>query len=790
MVRWITTVGLAAALMTGGSVTAAALARDGKATASIVLGALPTLPERTAANELAAYLAKVTGATFAVATEDDAPKGASRICVGPTAAAMRVGVDPAKLGPEEWVMRTVGDDLVLAGGRPRGTLYAVYRFLEDVVGVHWWNPFEESVPRTPTLVIERLDRRGKPAFRYRDIYMLYGDDSGRFAARNRLNRQGDAPIAADYGGGMDYGPPYHVHTFYMYIPPATCFKDHPEWFSLINGKRDTDRKQLCLTNKELRGVFVEKLKAYIEQARAEARKTGRPAPGVFDISQNDWGGMCQCPDCQAIAEAEGSEAGPLLDFLNHIADAIKDEYPGIFIDTLAYQMTQQAPRTIRPRDNLIIRLCDTTSNFTRPITHPENQQFRDHLLSWAKIAKNLRIWDYAVTYAPYYGLPLPTVHTYPADYRFYAEHHVEGVFTEHEYPILADLRDLKVWMMMKLLEDPYRDYAELVRQFTDGFYGPAGKHIREYLRKLEAAAEAKPSHLSMGASPRQYRYLDLGFIRTAQAIFDAAEQATGDDAVLRRRVRHARLPLDRASVVLFPHLMKEWVQAGNEPQTMPLDRQAVAARYKDTWCAQVDLRIPEQERPAERAKADAEVAPLLARRAYVPLPQKFRGLPPGSVCHYTADETRNWRDFVQRVPDPEAESGITNRLELDANLKRDPTEERPYKLPMPWGLYDQINKDFGRRSVIKAADVPGPGYHWHRMGTFRIKPSDYVYFFWSWIIQVDVDNVVDPERPEQRFDVWARIKFEGPGFPHGKPDQRNAICVERVVLVKAEEEGE
>ena len=255
----------------------------------------------------------------------------------------------------------------------------------------------------------------------------------------------------------------------------TYFGTHPEWFSLIDGKRDAKEKQLCLTNAELRKFFLDKLKAYIESTRADAKQTGRPAPTVFDISQNDWGGMCQCADCQAIAKSEESEAGPLLDFVNYLADAIKTDYPEISLDTLAYVMTQKPPKTIQPRDNVIIRLCDTGSNFIKPITDPDNQAFHDHLLRWARIAKNLRIWDYAVTYAPHYELPLPTVHTYATDYQFYAEHNVEGVFTELEYTILADMRDFKVWMMMKLLEDPYQDYPTLLRTFTDGFYEARGR---------------------------------------------------------------------------------------------------------------------------------------------------------------------------------------------------------------------------------------------------------------------------------------------------------------------------
>jgi len=767
---------------------AAILAEGGTARATVVLAPDAEPDEQTAAREVAEYLNKVTGAEFSVRAEGEV-RLFSGVYVGPTAYAESQGVDAEELAPEEWVIRTVGPNLILCGGRPRGTLYAAYRFLEDVVGVHWWNPYRETVPSQPTLDVGDLDLTGKPVIRYRDIYMLYTYDGGRFAARNRLNRQGDAEITGEYGGGMDYGPPYHVHTFYNYVPPEEHSAAHPGWFSLIDGQRRGDgHYQLCLTNRELRDFMVQRLRGYIETSRAAAEQAGRPAPVVFSISQNDWNGQCQCAECQAIATAEESEAGPLLDFLNYIADAIAPDHPDIFIDTLAYTYTQKAPKSIRPRDNIIVRLCDTGSNFTRAITDPENTLFREHLSSWARIAKNLRVWDYAVSYAPYYGLPMASVHTYGPDYRFYAEHNVEGVFTEHEYPILADLRDLKIWMMMKLLEDPYQDYDRLVTTFTDGFYGPAAAPIREYLAKLTAASAAKVSYLSMSASPSNYRYLDLAFVTEAQGLFDQAQAAVQDDPELLQRVRHARLPLDRASVVCYSGLMREWLAAGKDPEAMPIDRDAVASRYQGTWYEQIDLRVGANERAAEKAVCDAEVAALTARRAFVPLPERFRDLPPGTAFDFTADATRNWADIVKVVP-AETESGITNRLELTDDLLQLDGTGRDYALPMPWGLYDQTNQVGLVGTAIQPADVPGPGYHWYRMGRFKIVPSHYLYFFWSWIIQVDIDSVVDPGDPNAEYEVWANIAFEGPGFPHGKPGDKNAICVERAVLVNATKAG-
>jgi len=428
--------------------------------------------------------------------EAEAPRDRPCLFVGQTAFAKQHGLDAAKWGSEQWALRTVGDDLVLVGGRPRGTLYAVYHFLEDVVGVRWWNPFEEHVPRRPTLSVGPLDLKGRPTFRYREIYRVYAYDQGRFAARNRLNGRGFGPIDTAYGSGLYFGPPGGVHTFYNYIPPKTYFQKHPEWFSLIDGKRTSERAQLCLTNRELRDVVTEKLKGYIESGREAAKAAGRPAPVIFDISQNDWYGPCACPACRALVEAEGSEAGPLLDFLNHAADAIKNPYPEVRIITLAYQYTEDPPKNLRPRDNVIPRLCDTNANLLRPITHEVNRPFAERVAAWGRISKELWIWDYAITYRPYPGLPLPTVHTYPTDYRYLAEHNVTGIFTEHEQELLADMRDLKIWMMLKLLEDPYRDYGVLLVDFTDGFYGPAGEYVRRYLAELQEAAEKKASHVN------------------------------------------------------------------------------------------------------------------------------------------------------------------------------------------------------------------------------------------------------------------------------------------------------
>jgi hypothetical protein len=747
------------------------------------LGTAATLPEKTAAHEISAYLGRLTGTVPMVKTEGEAPSGKA-IFVGDTAVARAAGIEVADMRPEEWIVRSVDQGVLIVGGRPRGTLYAAYHYLEDACGVRWWNPWEELVPQLREIPLAGLEMSGQPGLQYRDIYMLYGRDGGRFAARCRLNREGDATISPEYGGCRDYGPPYHVHTFYKYIPPAKYFADHPEYFSLIDGKRQADRNQLCLSNPELRQLFIAKLRAYIQDCEAKAKAADTPPPVVYDISQNDWGGQCQCAACQAIVKREGdSEAGLLIDFINEIADAIKVDYPYVYIDTLAYQYTQKPPAHIRPRDNVIIRLCDTRSNATFPITSEENTDFREFLRTWGQIAKNLRIWDYAVTYAKPRGLPYPSADTYAEDFRFYAEHHVEGVFTELEYPVIADVRDYKVWLMAKLLENPQADTGELARTFTDGFYGPAGTLFRDYRALLRNSQNEKRAYIAMGPGVSAFSFLDFATVSESQKLFDQGEALLAGDDVRLRRWRHARLSLDRATCARWRSLMGDWVRLGNAPADFPLDREAIANRIRETWTEQAGIRLA----GTRREKALASMESELTKYASLPLnlapPAEFAALPPGSVHDFTADLTRNWKDIVQVVKDPEAESGIANRLSFPNSGGEKHALEK-YKLPMPWGLYNPRTKKFVVSAMITPEDVPAPGYHWYKFGTHAIEPAMYLYFFWSWIIQLDLDSAIDGKAPDARYDIWARIKFNGPAFPHGKADDANAIYIERVVLVR------
>ena len=89
---------------------------------------------------------------------------------------------------------------------------------------------------------------------------------------------------------------------HLFLPTA-LFKDHPEYFAMINGKRRVNRHgsaaaHLCMTNPEV-------VKIVARNAVRFLKKEKKPAE-IISISQNDGGkGFCQCEKCAEMTRREG-----------------------------------------------------------------------------------------------------------------------------------------------------------------------------------------------------------------------------------------------------------------------------------------------------------------------------------------------------------------------------------------------------------------------------------------------------------------------------------------------------
>lgn len=141
------------------------IARRGKAVAKVVVAGDAGETEKQAAGELSFFLHIVTGGEFRVVQEAAGEGG--RLLVGEGAVRLAdPGFKAGGLGKEEIIVRAAGPDLILAGGSPRATLYAVYTFLEDVVGCRWWTSTAGAMPWKRTLKIKPIAIRYAPPLEY------------------------------------------------------------------------------------------------------------------------------------------------------------------------------------------------------------------------------------------------------------------------------------------------------------------------------------------------------------------------------------------------------------------------------------------------------------------------------------------------------------------------------------------------------------------------------------------------------------------------------------------------
>ncbi|HWW00553.1 MAG TPA: DUF4838 domain-containing protein [Candidatus Acidoferrum sp.] len=498
----------------------------------VATNALPS--ERYAAEELQRYLEKISGAKLPIATDDTRP-GSREILLGDNAHLRKLGVkiDFARLGTEGFTLRTEGNRLIVAGGKPRGTLYGVYALLEAKLGVRWFTPEVEAVPRTNRLSLPTLNETEVPPLEYREVYWTETMRDADFAARHRLNGN-SYRLTEKHGGRAAVYFPF-VHSMDSLVPPD-LFNEHPEYFPFINGKRVNGYVQRCLSNPEVLKMAIARVRQWLKE---------HPEATIISVSQNDTGKWCQCDQCKALDEAEGSPEASLLRFVNAIAQDIEKDYPNLRIDTLAYQYTRKPPRAIRPRSNVIIRLCSIECCFAHPLAtcvSERNQRFRDDIIAWQPVAPKLYIWDYTTDFG-HYQQPYPNFGALQPNVQFFVQHGVKGLFEQGNYSPggNGELGPLRAYILARLLWNPNANVAKDIGEFLNAYYGNAGPKLQAYIDLLEFQVKAPSIHTRISDSPRA-AYLNDEFIAGAESLLNEAEQAAENETV-RLRVQVSHLPV-------------------------------------------------------------------------------------------------------------------------------------------------------------------------------------------------------------------------------------------------------
>lgn len=521
------------------------LFENGASDYSIVIDKEAPASEQYAAEELQNWLREVGGVSLPIVGPDEGEQG-KRLVVGYNSIVQEFVPEAEQQSPSDdsftWCSK--GGDILFWGGSERGTLYSVYDFLEDQLGIRWYSEDATVVPEFGKWSFSELYNHEAPALLVRDNCMLAPRTNPVFSARLRNNftrLPGKEPGTTLPGTAEGY---WGVHAMAYHVPAHKYFKDHPEYFSLYNGKRCTD--QLCLSNPDVLNICIESM-----------RKVMREEPDYMIYSMEQLDNVqpcqCECESCQALIERYGGNSGIMVWFVNQVADALKDEFPDKYVGTFAYRYTRHAPTGIVPRDNVVIRLCSIECCLLHDFEGCEmNQPFMKDLQDWSAIAKNLYFWDYATDFS-YYCLPVANLRLLQPKIKDFCDHNAMGMLEQGDYQTrTCELKELRAYLVSKLLWNPDEDVEAIIKEFTDGYYGPAGRYIREYIDYADTYLRRDGMHTDCYANVAHPMFTPE-FVKEAARIFDDAKEAVKDQPEYLQRVETSELPVIMLQLELIPN---------------------------------------------------------------------------------------------------------------------------------------------------------------------------------------------------------------------------------------------
>ena len=608
------------------------LIQGGASAYRIVIPAQPAPAERYAAEELSRYLQKSTGALLPVEEEGGNTAGAC-IFLGNTAALEKSGARVPKemLNKEGFAIAVRGGQLFLYGANLRGTLYAVYDFLERFCGIRFLTESSEYIPHVCELALPEEDILSAPAFSFRSIQGLNTFSNPAFAAKLRTSNLW-TKTDEKYGGGyIDelYQP--NDHSFFNLLPPSKYYKDHPDWYNTADNVFDHEAfcwvergpSQLCLTNEEMIAQAIENLKGWV---------LARPHAQYFMIGQCDMNPFCECERCRESYRKNGGKSGTLLLFINRLAEAIEEwsktacPSRAITIQTFAYQQTLKPPvrhrkgvavpvnRKVVPRKNVMVKIAIDKADFFKPLCDPAAEHNRlpfTSLRDWHALTHRLYMWDYTTNFYGFFAY-FANLRVLKENILTYKEYGIESVLSQNSNQSKEHYQgQLKFYILSKLLWDPDRDVWALVKEFNTLHFGA---DIEPYIAEVTDMFERYYGEKDFygvthgGADYLKAECIDRCLLTDAIAVFDRAIEA------VKRSARGAAEQAETIKRILSYKITPQYMLLNNYDAYYPGDEAGKRA-FAEEFFRNTDLLGVEYYRESENPEISYLKQKFLGRSA-------------------------------------------------------------------------------------------------------------------------------------------------------------------------------
>lgn len=748
---------------------------------SVVLPAVPTPAEKTAAGELVLHLEQFGKNKLKIVTENKY-YAVPAIFIGNTEYSLKSKSRCTFSGQDAWRIRRHDGNLIISGTAPAGVLYGVYEFLEKYCGVFWLDLYYTSFPENKTISLsEKLDDSGKPAFAWRGIFTTFNEAPGRvkFLVRNRENIFFEDTVArrelARWGLKQIFGSPGCQDTLWKYIRewPAAGWE---ECYSLNLNKRrvrptgNAGPGQVCYTNQKARKKFAAQLEEFIANDR---RRQPENPPFIYCIIQNDVAERCECAVCLASAKKYGAYSGVLLEFVNDIAGRIKKRYPDVIIQTDAYMNTEKPPVSgICASDNVRVRFTPYSwvknkYDMMRPLSACERA---DYCKKWSSIAR-IHVWDYWVLFGASAGNNAGVIpqNAIVENHKLYKKCGSEYVFSECEYPDRTNFHALRVWMGYKIKLDPEQPVEPLLKTFFNNYYKQAAVPMQQ-LYDLILSKQSQSPHLNEIAVNNR-TYLDEDFFVQAEKLLDSAEKAVVHDPELLCHVTNERVVVDIARLRRF-----------GQNKSLPSPA-VVKARLRKNWTKSIKRWYAGDREKRNFAVMENFFSSMQKMSSGLKYPLQLK-IKADTVFDIT------WQDFnvkplasygTQIVSDPEAAGNKAVEISL-TKRNIDPAKFHAKNAKsLRFAVYSDSQKKNLAESVLRKHKIPqDEKYHFYKIGTAALDQSCMIWTA-DWLIQHKLDKLfVHGEKSNYTF--WISLKLQGPAYVKGSK-LHNAVRCDRIIAI-------
>lgn len=439
-------------------------------------------------------------------------------------------------GPEGIMIRTLDSKILLLAGSSkipneyeRGTIYAVYEFLERFLGCSfsaYVNPDiagGEHIPVFRELFLEEICYvKGLADSTYRTAIVQYADEAGNpthglnipffdWLVKNRYNRiltwasvyegyKQNGMLTEAQRRGIQFTVGHHASS-QLFLPPEGnayfpehYYETHPEYYKLqddgtrMNPKGFYGQWVFCSRNEQAISQISENIISWIRQNPAVDAIAFWPQDGIAP--------QCVCERCTPY-----SKVNNYTYFLNSVAERVSAVYPQVKIDMLVYVDLWDCPEELQLAPCLIVDESTWHESGLRHVGKPDGSGiigtfFENNLLKWHARGAEVVYYDYYMGVYPARQRYIPMADEVQSLCKHFARTGVLGTATQIE--CFNHWNHLfNFYVFARTAYDNTMSMENHLERFSK-IFGEGAAFITDIIREAEACLDGQVSIMQAG----------------------------------------------------------------------------------------------------------------------------------------------------------------------------------------------------------------------------------------------------------------------------------------------------